>query len=357
MALLRPARDYQRLARHTAPRKAPTIEQHWGGPHERRTASEHDITSHRSIRDLRLCEPIQSLGLRAILEGGLRPPSGPQRGAPQILDPEPAIGNTMLGALLGDYIGSVYESQPIKHKTFPLFHPDCSFTDDSVLTIATAHALMTDTPYAAAYRDFGRRYPNAGYGGMFRRWLHADNAGPYGSFGNGSAMRVSPIGYFFDTLDEVLLAAKASADATHNHPEGVKGAQVTATAIFLLRQGIALPKVCARIATEFGYDLRFRLDDIRPSYSFDVTCQGTVPPALVCCLEATSYEDAIRNAISLGGDADTLACVAGGIAEVAFGLPVSLEQRVLASMPAEWAAIVSAWRALVASRRNDHPTR
>ena len=221
----------------------------------------------------------------------------------------------MIGAIAGDIIGSVYEHRPIKTKAFPLFQDRCTFTDDTVLTVAVAEAILSGVPYLACIREMGRRYPHAGYGGSFFRWLYASDAKPYNSWGNGSAMRVSPVGFAFATEDDVLQQARLTAEITHNHPEGIKGAQAAALAIFLARTVRDKEAVRARITTLFGYDLNRTVDDIRPSYAFDVSCQGSVPEAIIAFLDADSYEDAVRNAVSLGGDSDTLACITGGIAQ------------------------------------------
>lgn len=225
----------------------------------------------------------------------------------------------MIGAIAGDIIGSVYEWGPIKHKVFPLFDRRSGFTDDSVLTVAVAEAILTSTPYVDCIRRFGRRYPDAGYGASFAHWLQHDDAGPYNSWGNGSAMRVSAVGFAFDREDEVLQQARLSAEITHDHPEGIKGAQATALAVFLARTGHDKPSIRARIASRFGYELDRALDDIRPGYAFDVSCQGSVPEALIAFLDSHDYEDAVRNAVSLGGDADTQACIAGAVAEAFYG--------------------------------------
>lgn len=225
----------------------------------------------------------------------------------------------MIGAIAGDIIGSVYEHNPIKTKAFPLFHPRCSFTDDTVLTVAIADAILTGRPYLEAVREIGRRYPNAGYGGSFIGWLYSDDPRPYNSWGNGSAMRVSPVGFAFTSEDEVLRQAKATAEISHNHPEGIKGAQATALAVFLARTGNGKEQIRSRIMQQFGYDLNRSVNDIRPSYSFDVSCQGTVPASIIAFLDSESYEDSVRNAISLGGDSDTLSCITGGIAEAFYG--------------------------------------
>ena len=221
----------------------------------------------------------------------------------------------MIGAIAGDIIGSVYEAHPIKTEDFPLFSPGCRFTDDTVMTVATADSILTGKGYAAAYKEWGRLFPHAGYGGMFRQWLRNNNSRPYNSFGNGSAMRVSPVGFAFDTLDKVLEEAKKSAEVTHNHPEGIKGAQATAAAIFLARTGKGKKEIKDYIETTFDYDLSATLAEIRPGYRFDPTCQGSVPQAIIAFLESSTYEDAVRKAISLGGDTDTQACITGGIAQ------------------------------------------
>jgi ADP-ribosylglycohydrolase len=225
----------------------------------------------------------------------------------------------MIGAIAGDIIGSVYEARPIKTKDFPLFHPRCRFTDDSVLTVAIAKAILHDGNYRKAVWEMGRKYPRAGYGGSFIGWLRSSDPKPYNSWGNGSAMRVSPVGFAFDTVDTVLLEARRTAEISHNHPEGIKGAQAAALAVFLARTTGDKAKIRREVTDRFGYDLNRTVEEIRPSYGFDVSCQGTVPEALIAFLDSTSYEDAVRNAISLGGDSDTLACITGGIAEAYYG--------------------------------------
>ncbi|CAM4100856.1 ADP-ribosylglycohydrolase family protein [Vreelandella rituensis] len=225
----------------------------------------------------------------------------------------------MIGAIAGDIIGSVYEHQPIKTKDFPLFQAQSRFTDDSVLSVAIASAILDNIPYADAVRQIGRQYPNAGYGGSFIQWLAADNAGPYRSWGNGAAMRVSPVGFAYSTEADVLAQAKATAAITHNHPEGIKGAQATALAVFLARTGADKTTIRTTLTQRFDYDLARRLDDIRPHYRFDVSCQCSVPEAIIAFLESDSYEEVVRNAVSLGGDSDTQACIAGGIAEAFYG--------------------------------------
>lgn len=228
----------------------------------------------------------------------------------------------MIGAIAGDMIGSVYEARPIKSKDFPLFHPRCRFTDDSVLTIAVAQAILTDGDYRRWVWEIGRRHPRAGYGGSFIGWLQSSDPQPYNSWGNGSAMRVSPVGWAFETIDDVLLEAARTAEISHNHPEGIKGAQAAALSVFLARTVQDKGLIKEEITGRFGYDLDRTVDRIRPSYGFDISCRGTVPEAIVSFLEAGGYEDAVRNAVSLGGDSDTLACITGAIAEAYYG-PVS----------------------------------
>lgn len=235
----------------------------------------------------------------------------------------------MLGAIAGDIIGSVYEWNNIKIKYFPLFSPWCKFTDDTVLTVAAADAILYGTDYVSNYKAYYRYYTGAGYGEMFHKWAKSDLSEPYNSWGNGSAMRVSPVGFAFDNLERVLLEAKRSAEVTHNHPEGIKGAQATASAIFLGRTGSNKDEIKSYIEREFNYDLSQILAQIRPTYKFDVSCQGTVPQAITAFLESTDFEDAIRNAVSLGGDSDTLTCITGGIAEAFYGgVPEAISQEV-----------------------------
>lgn len=221
----------------------------------------------------------------------------------------------MLGAIIGDIIGSRYESRPVKSKDFPLFDDFSRFTDDTVLTIAVANALLKGTPYAEEIRHFALQHPKAGYGGRFRHWLMLNSHEPYNSYGNGSAMRVSSIGFMAQSQEWALSEAKKSAEITHNHPEGIKGAQSVALAIYLARTGADKETIRQTITERFGYDLSCTIDEIKPTYKFDVTCQGSVPESIIAFLDSTDYESAIRNAIWLGGDADTMACIAGGIAE------------------------------------------
>lgn len=247
----------------------------------------------------------------------------------------------MFGAIVGDIVGSVYEWDRIKTTEFPLFGPDSDFTDDTVMTVATAHSILTRTGYARSYREFGRRYPGRGYGGRFVHWLARNNAGPYNSWGNGSAMRVSPVGFAFDTTDAVLAEAKRSAEVTHNHPEGIKGAQATAMAIYLARTGAGKQEIRDAIVERFGCDLDRRLDDIRPHYDFDESCQGTVPEAIIAFLESHDFEDAIRKAVSLGGYSDTLACITGGIAQAFYKqIPAAIVGITQQKLPSEFLDII-----------------
>lgn len=225
----------------------------------------------------------------------------------------------MRGAIVGDIIGSVHESRCGKTKEFPLFVPHTTFTDDTVLTVAVADCLLTGSSYVDKFHEYTRAYPNRGYGAGFWHWVRSGSREPYNSWGNGAAMRVSPVGFAFGSLTEVLDEAKRSAEVTHNHPEGIRGAQATAAAVFLARTGKSKEEIREFVEASFGYDLDRTLDDIRPSYSFNESCQGTVPEAITAFLDSSDYEDAVRLAISLGGDADTLACITGGIAGAFYG--------------------------------------
>jgi len=225
----------------------------------------------------------------------------------------------MLGAIAGDIIGSIYEMRNIKTTRFPLFHPLCRFTDDTVLTVALADSLLHDTRFVGLLKVYYRVYPNAGYGGTFHQWAQSERLDPYNSWGNGSAMRVSPVGFAFDTLDDVLEQAKRSAEVTHDHPEGIKGAQAIASAIFLARTGSNKDQIKSYVESTFDYHLDTPLDEIRPRYEFQVSCQKSVPQAIRAFLESHDFEDAVRKAISIGGDSDTIACMAGGIAHAFYG--------------------------------------
>ena len=247
----------------------------------------------------------------------------------------------MLGAIAGDIIGSVYEFYNTKSTDFELFTPESTPTDDSVLTVAVADCILHGKDYAATFKEYGRRYPYAGYGGMFLKWLSSDSLTPYNSFGNGSAMRVSPVGFAFCNLEEVLREAEKSAAVTHNHPEGIKGAQAIAASIFLTRSGESKEQILRYVEDTFGYDLHQTLDEIRPKYRFDETCQGSVPQAIIAFLESSDYEDAVRKAVSLGGDSDTLACMTGGIAQAYYKqIPGYITERVREILNPEMLVVV-----------------
>lgn len=278
----------------------------------------------------------------------------------------------MLGAIIGDIVGSVYEWHNIKTKDFPLFGEGCHFTDDTVMTCAVAQAVMDggkQEDFIRNLKKFGRAYPNAGYGGRFLEWMMSDSPKPYHSFGNGSAMRVSPCGWYMDCgfcartgmwPSNGREMARISAAVTHNHPEGIKGAMAVADAIFLCRYCFGGycgdfetpvnddPAECKRriqehIKCEYGYDLSFTLDEIRPTYTFDVSCQGSVPQAIRAFLESTDFEDAIRNAISIGGDSDTIAAIAGSIAQPAYGIPSWMEEKALSYLTPDLRQVVNDW--------------
>jgi ADP-ribosylglycohydrolase len=277
----------------------------------------------------------------------------------------------MLGAIIGDIVGSVYEWNNIKTKEFPLFREGCSFTDDTVMTIATADSLMNGgdkDDFIDAYKKWGRRYPDAGYGGRFGAWINSDDRDPYNSWGNGSAMRVSPCGLIMNCGFYARTGCWPSngwetvtrcAEVTHNHPEGVKGAQATAAAIFLARfyseghvpdygHAWSLDELKEEMRTlierNIGYDLSRTLDEIRPSYRFNESCQDTVPQAIIAFLESSDFEDAIRNAISLGGDSDTLAAITGSIAEAAYGIPKWIKDKAWTYLDEPMRDVCRRWR-------------
>lgn len=241
----------------------------------------------------------------------------------------------MLGGIIGDIVGSIYEFHKIKTKDFPLFGEGCDYTDDSILSIATAKWILeggsqSDSGGYYFRYGFNFQHPKGGYGGGFHKWLRRAEDGdfsPYNSCGNGSAMRVGPVGWAFDTEKEVLLKAKCSAECTHNHPEGIKGAQATALCILLARQGATKEHIRRTIEEKFGYDLNFTCDGIRDTYEWGGLCQNTVPQAIVAFLDSTDFEDSIRNAVSLGGDSDTLACITGSIAEAFYGIPQAIRDK------------------------------
>jgi ADP-ribosylglycohydrolase len=247
----------------------------------------------------------------------------------------------MLGAIAGDIIGSIYEFVNFKEYEFPLFSKDSFFTDDSVLTVAVADALIHNLDIARTLKAYALNYPNRGFGGSFYKWMHSSSMAPYNSWGNGSAMRTSAIGFFYNSEADVLSAARKFAEVTHNHPEGIKGAQATAFAIFLARQGCSKEEIRKDITNSFHYGLTRALDEIRPKYVFDESCQGTVPQAITAFLESENFEDAVRKAVSLGGDADTLGCITGSIAEAYYGqVPPEIVAETVKRLPEEFLKII-----------------
>ena len=252
----------------------------------------------------------------------------------------------MIGAIAGDIIGSVFENDPIKSTAFPLFSKYSHFTDDSVLTVAIAHSVLNQLDYISSLKYFARKYPNAGYGLSFYRWMQSSDIQPYNSWGNGSAMRVSPVGFAFENEETVIHEAQKSAAVTHNHPEGIKGAQATALAIYLARHGAGKAQIRQSITERFGYNLKRTLDEIRPTYDFDVSCQGSVPESLLAFFESNDYEDAVRKAISLGGDTDTMACIAGGIAQAFYRkIPSTIVTEVRKRLPDVFLKIIDEFNA------------
>jgi len=249
----------------------------------------------------------------------------------------------MLGAIIGDIVGSVYEFHNYRSKDFePFFHLRCFYTDDTICTAAVAESLTRHIDPAVALRTWGRRYwKNGGWGARFALWLGDDNDGPYNSLGNGSGMRVSPAGFLARTIEEALWLSDRVTEVTHNHPEGMKGAAATATAIFLARSGISSIDIRHEIEDRFGYDLSLSVDQIRPGYRYNEWAQDTVPQALTCALEATDFEDAIRNAISIGGDSDTIAAIAGGVAEALFGIPEDMARFAWNKLPEDIQAVMT----------------
>lgn len=225
----------------------------------------------------------------------------------------------MKGAIIGDIVGSVYEHAPVKYEDFQLFTDDSTITDDTVLTIASAYAILHNKSYDSAYKLWGRKYPYAGYGGLFKEWLDSECSTPYNSWGNGAAMRVSPIAWAFNTLEEVQSEAIKSASVTHDHPEGIKGALAVATAIFLARCNRSKIQIQEYISREYKYNLLTDYEKLKRDYRPDVSAQGSVPQAIVAFLASVNYEDAVRKAVALGGDSDTQACIAGGIAQAFYG--------------------------------------
>ena len=251
----------------------------------------------------------------------------------------------MIGAIAGDIIGSVYERHNIKTTDFPLFGPWNRFTDDTVLTVAIADAILTGADYGSKLKEWYHLYPGRGYGPGFRKWAASEKVRPGFSMGNGSAMRVSPVGFAFDSMEKVLEEAGKTALPSHGHPEGIKGAQAVASAVFLARTGKKKEKIKAYVEETFGYDLREPLDEIREHYKFDMTCPGSVPQAITAFLESNDFEDAIRKAVSIGGDSDTIACMAGGMAEAYYkNLPNAVAEKIKEMLDHRLNNVVSGFR-------------
>jgi type I restriction enzyme M protein len=269
----------------------------------------------------------------------------------------------MLGAIIGDIVGSRFEFNNYRHKDFELFHKDCFATDDSIMTLAVAQTLLeihmpTGKWDAFEHKRFihelgfytaknmqslGRPYPACGFGGQFYQWIYSENPKAYNSFGNGAAMRISPVGFFSGTEQEVKDFSRAVTEISHNHPEGIKGAEATALAIFLARKGLTKTEIRARIVEDY-YPIDFTIEEIRPTYRFNETCQDTVPQALACFFESRDFEDSIRTAISLGGDSDTLAAIAGGIAEAYYGLPEWIERKAVTYLDERLRKVYENWQ-------------
>ena len=266
----------------------------------------------------------------------------------------------MYGAILGDMIGAPYEfDRGNKTKDFPLFSRRSEFTDDSVMTIAVAEALMNTlgrsdeeikNALVASMQKWGHMYPDAGYGGRFYHWLRARHPEPYGSYGNGSAMRVSSAGWLFETLEETRRMARLTAEVTHNHPEGIKGAEATASAIFMARNGSSKDEIRSYIIREYGYDLSRTCDEIRPGYHHLESCQKTVPEAVTAFLEGTDFEDVIRTAVSLGGDCDTLTCIAGSMAEAMYGVPEEIKAECRKRLPEDMLEVLDRFQRIIVER-------
>jgi ADP-ribosylglycohydrolase len=251
----------------------------------------------------------------------------------------------MLGSIIGDIIGSTYEFHNAGNYDFEPFPSGSDFTDDTVLTIAVAEAILNNKPYGTIIREYANKWPGRGYGGMFSRWYRTSNPQPYNSFGNGSAMRVSPVGWAFDTLEKIIEEAGKSAECTHNHPEGIKGAEATAAVMFLSRTGHSKNEIKDFVQKRFHYNLGRTLEEMKPGYKFNETCQETVPEAITCFLESENYEDAIRKAIWLGGDSDTLACITGGIAEAFYReIPLDWQAHARETLPIELCSVLDTFR-------------
>lgn len=268
----------------------------------------------------------------------------------------------MIGAIIGDIVGSRFEFNNHRSKEFALFAEGCTVTDDSIMTLAVARAIMEvakaekmsgvnrdrdfharlSTLTVQSMQEIGRKYPNCGFGGMFYRWIFSDDPRPYNSYGNGAAMRISPAGFAAQSEQDAIQLAETVTAVTHNHEEGIKGATATAVAIYMARSGALKSEIHERINYDY-YPLDFKIDDIRPTYRFNETCQETVPQAMKCFLEATSFEDSIRTAISLGGDSDTIAAITGAIAEAYYGVPEEIKEKALTYLDRELRTIYDEW--------------
>jgi ADP-ribosylglycohydrolase len=260
----------------------------------------------------------------------------------------------MLGAIIGDVVGSRFEFNNHRSKNFDLFGEGCFATDDSIMTLAVAKAILAcegdweklGEQAVKHMQEIGRKHPNCGFGGMFNRWIFSDDPKPYNSFGNGAAMRVSPCGFIARTEDEAKLLSRKVTEVTHNHEEGIKGAEATTVAIFMARQGAAKTEIRERVERDY-YKMYFTLDDIRETYKFNETCQETVPQAIVAFLESVTFEDAVRNAVSIGGDSDTLAAIAGAIAEACYDVPALLKLKALTYLDDELRGIFREWEQFI----------
>ena len=247
----------------------------------------------------------------------------------------------MLGAIAGDIIGSPFEFAPNKTKDFPLFRVHSNYTDDTILTVAVADALLHNLDLIDTLKRYTRKYPDGGYGGSYKKWAFSDSRDPYNSWGNGSAMRTSSIGYLFDKESDVLKNAGYCAQVTHNHPEGIRGAQAVSLCIYLARTGASKNDIQKEISKWFNYDLEKTIDEIRPSYYFDVSCQGSVPQSIIAFLESKDFEDSIRLAVSLGGDSDTMGCITGGISEAFYNqIPNEIISDTRKRLPMEFLKII-----------------
>ncbi len=249
----------------------------------------------------------------------------------------------MIGAIIGDIVGSIYERNNHRSKDFQLFSYRCTFTDDTVLTVGVAEALMNEQDFRKHLHKWGRKYPRAGYGRNFKKWIKSDNPKPYGSYGNGSAMRVSPVGMVFDTMEETLRVAEESAVVSHNHPDGINGAKAVAGSIYLARTGGSKQDIQEFVET-LGYPVDFELDELQRSYRFNSSCAGSVPQAIYCFLISEDFEDTLRTSVSIGGDTDTICAVSGAIAEGYHGIPEWIEEEAMSRLPQDMVDVIEDFR-------------